>query len=285
MAGSPLRWRSSGIPEGDSRVTFALPYVMDWRQAPSIDAAMNPVSPANPDPGEFRTTRWTRVCRARDDSEDGRVALAELCEAYYEPVIAYLRGVLHDADSARELAHAFFAEILAGGAFRTAEPGRGRFRFYLLGAVKHFLAHHREAQGRLKRGGGATVLSLDAESPDGMVLSLPADGGPSPEAAYDRQWAVTLLARSLEVLRCECAVEGKAALFEKLRPMLLGEAVYGDQLAIAAEHGLSPAVLKVVAHRLRHRFRQCVKDEIAGTLPDRSSVEDEMRALYGALSG
>lgn len=246
---------------------------------------MNPLLQPNPDPGEFRTTRWTRVCRAKDDSEDGRTALAELCEAYYEPVVAYLRGVLRDDDAAREVSHAFFAEILSGGAFRSAEPGRGRFRFYLLGAVKHFLAHQREAQGRLKRGGAATVVSIDAESPDGRPLAMPADTSPSPEAAFDRQWAVTLLARAMEALRAECAAEGTSALFEKLRATLLGESAYGDQLAIAAELGMSPAAVKVAAHRLRHRFRQCVKQEVAGTLPDRSAVEDEMQALFAALGG
>ena len=93
-----------------------------------------------PEASAFHTTRWTRVCLAKADSDEGRGALAELCEAYYEPVVAYLRGVLRDADAAREMSHAFFAEILAGGAISGADPLRGRFRFYLLGAVRHFVA-------------------------------------------------------------------------------------------------------------------------------------------------
>ena len=102
----------------------------------------------------FRTTRWTQVSRAKADSPEGRRALAELCDAYYEPVAAFLRCELRDADAARELAHDFFAYMLAGGAIARAEQERGRFRSYLLGAVKHFLSHHREAARRLKRGGG-----------------------------------------------------------------------------------------------------------------------------------
>src|ERR1043166_159289 len=105
-------------------------------------------------PGEdFRTTRWTEVSRAKMDSAEGRRALGELCQEYYEPVVAFLRCELRDADAARELTHEFFAEVLVGGAIVHAEQERGRFRSYLLGAVKHFLAHRREAARRLKRGG------------------------------------------------------------------------------------------------------------------------------------
>src|SRR2546430_8936892 len=105
-----------------------------------------------PDHAPFHTTLWTRVCLAKADSDDGRKALADLCEAYYAPVVAFLRCELRDADAARELSHAFFAEMLAGGTIRTADREYGRFRSYMLGAVKHFLSHHREAAQRMKRG-------------------------------------------------------------------------------------------------------------------------------------
>src|SRR5215213_711999 len=106
--------------------------------------------PAHP-PGAFHTTRWTRVCLAKADSEDGRRALADLCDAYYEPVVAFLRCELRDADAARDLSHAFFAQMLGGGTIHTADRQRGRFRSYVLGAVKHFLSHHRTAARREKR--------------------------------------------------------------------------------------------------------------------------------------
>lgn len=223
--------------------------------------------------------------QAKDDSHSGRQALAELCEAYYEPVLAYLRGRLRDEDRAREATHAFFAHFLAGGSMEAADPERGRFRFYLLGAVKHFLAHQREAEMRLKRGGGTQTFSLDAEPPHSSSPSVPADPQLTPEAAYDRQWAVTVLARALGALQAECKAQGKEELFEQLRPSLLGEAVHGEQSAAAQSLGLSAAALKVAAHRLRHRFRQHVKAEIAGTLRDRAAVDDEMRSLFAALGG
>lgn len=128
-----------------------------------------------PHAAPFHTTRWTRVCLAKAESDDGRQALADLCEAYYEPVVAYLRSVFRDVDAAREMSHAFFAEMLAGGRIHTADPERGRFRFYLLGAVKHFVARHREAESRQKRGGGVAPLSLDAESPESPAFQIAED--------------------------------------------------------------------------------------------------------------
>lgn len=233
----------------------------------------------------FHTTRWTRVCLAKADSEDGRRALADLCDAYYEPVVAYLRSVFREADAAREMSHAFFAEMLGGGTIHTADPERGRFRYYLLGAVKHFVARHREAASRQKRGGGIAPLSLDADSMEAPALSVPDDSLLSPEAAFDRQWAVTVLARAMEALGAECVREGKSALFDQLRPWLLGESDYGDQAAAAVALGLNASAMKVTVHRMRHRFRQCVKAEIAGTLKDEAAVEDEMRSLLSALGG
>jgi len=103
-----------------------------------------------PDRAAFHTTRWTRVCLAKADSEEGRTALADLCAAYYEPVVAFLRCQWRDADAAREMSHAFFAEMLAGGTIHTVERERGRFRSYLLGAVKHFVSHHRAFAQRMK---------------------------------------------------------------------------------------------------------------------------------------
>ena len=242
-----------------------------------------PFPPPREAPGEdFRTTRWTQVSRAKADSPAGRRALAELCEAYYEPVAAFLRCELREAEAARELTHDFFAEVLGGGAIAHAEQERGRFRSYLLGAVKHFLAHHREAARRLKRGGGLENISInDTEQiearsvPDASVLS--------PDAAFDRQWALTVLARALEALRLECAAEGRAEFFEQIKPWLTGEAAHGDQTALAASCGMNANALKVAVHRMKRRFRQLLKAEVAGTLDDPGQVEAEMRALFAAL--
>lgn len=230
----------------------------------------------------FLTTRWTQVRSAKADSEDGRLALADLCDAYYEPVQAFLRCELRDADAAREMTHEFFARMLAGGGMAQAERKQGRFRSYLLGAVKHFLSHQREAARRLKRGGGVVPVSLDEEA---SAVRQVADGGVlSPEAEFDRQWAVIVLAHALEALRQECGADGKAVFFERVKPWLTGEAAHGDQAELAGECGMTPAALKMAIQRLKQRFRECVKAEISGTLEDVAMVEEEMRALQAALA-
>lgn len=230
----------------------------------------------------FRTTRWTQVRQAKAESPEGRRALHELCEAYYEPVAAFLRCQLRDTDAARDLAHDFFATMLEGGAISRADQDRGRFRSYLLGAVKHFLSHHHEAARRLKRGGGAEQISLN-DTEAGEARSVADASMLSPDAAFDRQWALTVLARALEALRDECAAEGRAEFFEGVKPWLTGEAAHGDQSALAASCGMNANALKVAVHRLKRRFRAVLKAEVAGTLDDPGAVEDELRSLFAAL--
>jgi RNA polymerase sigma-70 factor (ECF subfamily) len=235
-------------------------------------------SPAH---ASFHTTRWTRVCLAKADSEDGRKALADLCEAYYAPVVAFLRCELRDAEAARDLSHAFFAGMLSGGTLHTAEQERGRFRSYLLGAVKHFLSHHREAALRIKRGGGTIPVPIDEE----VACTLPDPQQLSPDAAFDRQWALTVLSRGLEALRTDCREEGRELLFERVKPLLTGDGEYGSQSDIAEVCGLNLDAFRMTVHRLKKRLRQCVKAEVAGTLEDPARVQEEMEALFAALGG
>lgn len=181
---------------------------------------------------------------AKADSEDGRKALADLCDAYYEPVLVFLKCELRDKDAAREMTHAFFAQMLAGGTIRTAERDQGRFRSYLLGAVKHFLSHQREAAQRLKRGGGVVPVLLDEDA--SAVRAIPDAQALSPEAAFDRQWAVTVLAHALESLRQECTADGKVVFFEQVKPWLTGAAAHRDEASMAGtgERHLAGAVLR-----------------------------------------
>lgn len=243
---------------------------------------MTPESnPARSLPPAFLTTRWTRVSRAQADSDDGREALRDLCEAYYEPVVAFLRVTLRDADAARDLSHAFFAELLAGGRIAGADQSRGRFRSYLLGAVKHFVAHRREEALRLKRGGGMEAVPLDhPDTPD-----LEDSAQVSPEAAFDRQWAATVIARGLDALRSECVAEGKSEFFERVVDLLGGGATHGDQSELATRCGMSYDAFRMAVSRLRKRFRACVKSEVAGTLDDPSVIQEEMETLFAALAG
>lgn len=219
------------------------------------------------------------MCAAKSDSEDGRRALADLCDAYYEPVLAYLRCEVRDGDAARDAAHAFFAQMLAGGGLARAEREHGRFRSYLLGAVKHFLAHQREAAQRMKRGGGVDVASLD----DTEAQVVADARQPSPDAAFDRQWALTLLSHALGDLQRECQLEGRAEVFEKLQPWLTGDAAHGDQLELAASLGMNLNSLKSQIHRLKSRFRALLKEQIAATLDEGGSIDEEMGVLLAAL--
>lgn len=252
----------------------------------NADAARpNPCPPARADAaGNFLTTRWTQVSRAKADSPEGRRALAELCAAYYEPVAEFLRCELRDADAARDLAHDFFAETLGGGAMVHAEQDRGRFRSYLLGAVKHFVSHHREAARRLKRGGGAEKFSLN-DTDAGEARLIPDRSVLSPDAAFDRQWAVTVLNRGLDALRSECHADGRGAFFDRVKPLLNGDSVHGDQAGLASASGMNLVAFRMAVHRMKKRLRECVKAEVAGTLDDSAMVQEEMQALFAALGG
>lgn len=233
-----------------------------------------------PADSSFITTRWTRVRLAKADSDDGRRALAELCEAYYDPVVAWLRVELRDVDAARDIAHAFFTRMLSGGTIGEVNAERGRFRAYLLGSVKHFLWNQRAAQHARKRGGGESITVLDEEK----TAALSDARALSPDAEFDRQWALTVLARALDALRAECASDGKDEFFDRAKPWLTGEGEYGDQVALAAECGMSAAAFKMAVQRLKARFRQCVKTEIAGTLESAEMVAEEMESLFRALA-
>lgn len=239
-----------------------------------------PPTPTRPHASfSFHTTRWSHVCLAQADSEDGKRALADLCDVYYEPVVAWLRCELRDAEAAREASHAFFAHLLASGTHLAADRERGRFRSYLLGAVKHFLSHRREAAMSMKRGSGVTWTALE----DGEARSVADTTLLSPDAAFDRQWALTLLGLTLEDLRQECSATGKALEFEKLQPWLTGDADHGDQGALAMELGTNLNSLKSRIRRLRSRFRTLLKLQIAATLNEGGSVEEEMTVLFAAL--
>ena len=223
----------------------------------------------------FHPTRWTLVLRATGKGDEAATALSDLCAAYYAPVVAYLRREGRDDDAARELAHAFFERVLAGGVGHP-EPGRGRFRSYLLGALKHFLANQRAARLAEKRGGGVEHLPLVAETHTAPGLPLPAAPEPPPEEIFDRAWAFTLIARALAALEVEQAE--KPEQFAALKPWLDGG---GDrpQAEVAAQLGLSVTAVKVAIHRLRVRFRELIRSEIAATVNDVAEAADELRHL------
>ena len=239
----------------------------------------------NPGAQAFAPTRWTLILRARGQSDQARAALSELCGAYYEPVLRFLRCEGRPEDEARELAQDFFARVPAGGGFERADPDRGRFRSYLLGALKHFLADRRKHELRLKRGQGVTFEPLEAvESEDDGSRQIPDLSSASPDALFDRQWALAVIARAMALLQNEFAAEKKAGQFTILKEWLVGEHSSLSQAEAARRLGLSEGAVKVAIHRLRKRFRDSVRGEISQTLHDSTLVEQELRHLIAALS-
>ena len=240
-----------------------------------------------PRPGEFAPTRWTLVLRARGQSPAAQSALAELCDSYYAPVLAFIRQAVRDEEAARDLTQEFFARLLGRHGLDTVEPGRGRFRSFLLGAVKHFLAHERERNRAAKRGGGEALVSLEgAAGPGGTTVELPILGppGPPPDAFFDRQWALRVVERAVEALAAEFASAGKDDHFNALKPWLIGELQSVSQAEAARQLGLTEGAVKVAIHRLRRRFRDLVKAEIAHTLGEPGQVQEELRYLLEVLS-
>ncbi|MEO7319666.1 MAG: sigma factor-like helix-turn-helix DNA-binding protein [Chthoniobacteraceae bacterium] len=227
----------------------------------------------------FVATRWTLVARASGGDAGAQTALSELCAAYYAPVNAFLRAEGRTEDAARELAHEFFARLLAGGALGGADAARGRFRSYLLGALKHFLTDHRLHANREKRGGGIAPEPLDTGTNAGLPLPAACDD----DRIFDRQWALTLIARALEIVGGELREAGKAEHFDALKPWLTGESAALSQAEAAQQLGVSEGAVKVAVHRLRQRFREAIKAEIAQTVPNEADVDDELRHLLAVL--
>jgi RNA polymerase sigma-70 factor (ECF subfamily) len=240
----------------------------------------------HPPAGFFAPTRWTVIQRARGDSAEARQALGELCEAYWTPVFRFLRGQGRDEDTARELTQEFFARVLARGSLQGAEPGRGRFRSYLLGAVKHFLADCRDHEQRLKRGGGAQIAPLDASGPTGTApaLQVPDPAATPDDRLFDHAWALAVMERALISLGSEYARQDRAAHFEALKPWLQGEAPGLSQAEAAARLGMNESALKVAIHRLRKRFREAVRAELAQTVAAETEVDEELGYLVEVLA-
>lgn len=239
------------------------------------------------DPGErirreaFETTRWTVVfAAARAEEEHARMAMEDLCRTYWYPLYAYVRRRGHSKEDAEDLTQAFFARLCARNDLDGLNPERGRFRAFLLAALKHFLANEWDRSQRLKRGGGVTFLSLDAQDAEERYRIEPSHHL-SPDKLYDRAWAMTLLERVVGKLE---AVHAGNAAFVRLKPCLTGGRDALDYAAVATEIGMSESAVRVAAHRLRRQYRELLRAEIAETLDEPGEFEDELQALYHAFS-
>lgn len=209
-------------------------------------------------------------------------ALEALCRTYWFPLYAYVRRRGHAKADAEDLVQAFFARFLAKNYLAGLSEERGRFRAFLLAALKNFLINEWKHAQRLKRGGGAVSLSLDWETAD-TKFQVAATAEPSPDQAFDREWALALLAKVIERLEAECIAEGKAKLFAQLKVFLAAGKGETAQSEVAKTLGMEEGAVRVAVHRLRKRYRQLLREEIANTLSDPALVEEELRALFGAF--
>ena len=232
----------------------------------------------------FQTTQWTVVLgSARRGEEEGHRCLESLCETYWRPLYRFARRLGNSPSDAEDLVQSFFEVLLGREGFAGASPEGGKFRAYLLAAFKkHAAEDHRRAQ-RLKRGGGVLTLSLDWESEE-SGLKIEADDPRSPDVLYDQDWARVLLDGVLEKVAARFREEERGHEFEAMRGYLTVRSEQVKYRELAEELGMTEGAARVAVHRLRKLYRHALRDEIAGTLSKEESVEEEMRALFLALT-
>ena len=240
--------------------------------------------PRLPGPGRraFATTRWSLVLAAgAGGTERSEAALAELCSQYWYPLYAYTRRRGYDAETARDLTQGFFTKLLEKRDLRVADPKRGRFRTFLLASMKNFLAGEWRKEQALKRGGAAEILPLDFDSAEDSYRLEPSHGL-SPEAIYQRRWALGILERAVEDLRVRYVDAGESELFEVLKGCLGGEEDL-PYAALSQRLGRSEGALRTAASRLRSRWRMKLRQLVAETVGAEGEVQDELRALISSV--
>ena len=236
-----------------------------------------------PGRSQFPTTRWTLVVAAGDsDRKEARSAMVSLCENYWYPLYAYLRRCGHPRDRAQDLTQEFFIRVLEGRYLDRADPEKGRFRSFLLTSLKFFVADEADRDRAHKRGGGA-VVPLEFSSAEERYQREPAHHD-TPERMFERRWALSVLDRVVERLRHEFVQHGRSEHFERLKLFLLGQSD-APYAALAREMKTSEGAVKVAVHRLRKRYRELFRQEIADTVADPAEVESELRFLAGSLTG
>ncbi len=232
--------------------------------------------------GAFATTQWTMISdAARDGDAESERALAKLCECYWSPVYAFIRRGGHAPEEAKDLTQGFFVKLLEKRYFERADRAKGKFRTYLLGAVKFFLADERDKVHAKKRGGDHVPFTIDPATMEGSFADAMIHSE-TPEVLFDRQWVRVLLTETEAALRKEYERQEKGEIFEMLRPYLMDEA-QESYAALAARHGLSEGSLKTAASRLRKRFGKLFKDNVAATVEDPTMIDDEVTLLLAAI--
>ena len=235
-----------------------------------------------PGPSSFPTTRWTLVVAAANaNSEQSRAALATLCERYWNPLYVYLRRRGFSPDESQDLTQEFFVRILEGRYLERADRERGRFRSFLLTSLKFMVSDQKDHENAAKRGGGM-LIPLDFAAGEESYHREPADDE-TPDRIFERRWALTVIDHVLEGLRSEFEQQGRADYFDRVKVFLLGRDA-GPYTTVAAELNTSEGALKVAIHRLRKRYRDLFRQEIADTVADPADVDAELRYLANVLS-
>jgi RNA polymerase sigma-70 factor (ECF subfamily) len=232
----------------------------------------------------FPTTCWSRVVAAGDPHASmAREALVTLCENYWFPLYAAIRRRGYGPHEAQDLTQELFANLLEKGVFAQADPARGRFRTFLRAVCGHFLANHRDRENAQKRGGGhAAAIPFDLAEGEGRYSREPAHKL-TPERVFDRAWALTLLGRTFDRLGDDYRAAGQQLTFEVLAPVLTDGSLAGPYAAVAMRLGTTEGAVRVAVHRMRRRYGDLLREEIAATVDDPSEVDDEIRALFAAL--
>ncbi len=273
------RW-ALALPAGRARlgnVSTSQTAAAQSRATPSSD--LGEPAPA------FVTTHWSVVLSARQkNSPQSAAALETLCRTYWYPLYAYVRRQGHSPPDAQDLTQEFFARLLEKDYLKAAAREKGRFRTFLIVALKRFLANEWDRAHAQKRGGGQPILSLDTELAEQRYRIEPVEGATA-ERIFERRWALTLLDRTMAHLREEFTAAGKAAEFDRLKTCLTAERGEISYAELGAASGLSEGAARVAVHRLRKRFREVFREEIAHTVSSAEEIEEEVRYLMSVLAG
>lgn len=238
-------------------------------------------------PGRFVTTRWSLILAAGADSPtQGQTALAHLCRAYWRPVFAFVCRRGFSVPDAQDLTQDFFVLLLDGDLLRRADPGRGRFRSFLLKALQNFLNDAHDRRRARKRGGDLRFVSWDewsAEAPSHLQLTAAADEWPA-ERLFDARWAATVVERALRTLREECEGRGRGRVYDLLCAYLVTERDEVSYQELARQLSLNPPAVKRLLHQMRQRYRELLRAEVSETVESVNEVDDELRYLCSVLS-
>jgi RNA polymerase sigma-70 factor (ECF subfamily) len=238
----------------------------------------------HPVAARFPTTQWSLVARAGNPADPAaRAALEALCRDYWFPLYAFVRGKGHPVHEAEDLVQGFLADLLERGDLADLDRSKGRFRAFLRVACEHYLANRREHDRAAKRGGEVRIVTIDRLKAESRYGHEPAHSL-TPERLFERQWAITLLARVLDRLEAEAAEAGKSALFEQLCPALQGDDLAASSRAVGDALGMSEGAVRVATYRLRARYRELLSEEIVRTIEDPNLADEEIADLRAALS-